>query len=264
MQHWLYVRKSVGQAARTLGVYDRALLVRERISERRAEHRAREQRRALRRLYAGFIAPGDLCFDIGANTGERTRIFLALGARTIAVEPQADCATRLNAEIADAGLLVVQKAVGRAEGVATIWTSPEANTIASMSRDWISRVKNSGRFSFDWKEAIEVEVTTLDALITTHGLPTFCKIDVEGFEAEVLAGLSQPIGALSFEFTPEYLESAVAGLERLRSLGYGRFTYSLGESGKVGKWIGSEQLLAELERFQDDSRVFGDIYAKYP
>ena len=46
-----------------------------------------------------------------------------------------------------------------------------------------------------------VPVTTLDALIERHGVPSFVKVDAEGFEEEVLQGLSRSIKALSFEFT---------------------------------------------------------------
>src|SRR5690348_10138144 len=46
------------------------------------------KRRRARALYAAFIKPGDLCFDIGAHVGNRTEHFLALGARVVAVEPQ--------------------------------------------------------------------------------------------------------------------------------------------------------------------------------
>jgi FkbM family methyltransferase len=252
----------LGRAARRVGAYEQAVTWRERLLEHRADRRAQAQRRALHRLYGRFIRPGDLCFDVGANAGDRTRIFLALGASTVAIEPQPDCARLLRESIPTGDLVVIQKAVGNAEGIATIWTSPEVNTVASMSRDWIDRVRSSGRFSFAWADALEVEVTTLDALIATFGRPSFCKIDVEGFEQEVLAGLSEPVKALSFEFTPEYLDSAAAGVEHLHSLGYDFFTYSLGESGRLGRWMGSKELLAKLRRYQDDSRIFGDIYAR--
>ena len=43
---------------------------------------------AMERLYAGFVKPGDLVFDVGAHVGDRVRAFRRLGARVIAVEPQ--------------------------------------------------------------------------------------------------------------------------------------------------------------------------------
>ena len=64
-----------------------------------------------------------------------------------------------------------------------------------------------------WTRAIRVPVTTLDALIARHGMPTFIKIDVEGFEEEALAGLARPPRALSFEFTTIQRDVA-AGLSR--------------------------------------------------
>ena len=75
--------------------------------------------------------------------------------------------------------------------------------------------------------------TTLDALIGRYGLPALLKIDVEGFEAHVLAGLSRRVPVISFEFTTIQRDVAEACLARLEALGPYRFTVSLGESQRL-------------------------------
>jgi hypothetical protein len=84
-----------------------------------------------------------------------------------------------------------------------------------------------------WDRRIEVKETTLDALVAAHGAPAFVKIDVEGFEERVLAGLSRPVPALSFEFTTIQREVAFACIDRLSALGYRRFNLALGESQRL-------------------------------
>src|SRR5262245_12044409 len=57
----------------------------------RSRFRAGIHRRKMRHFYSQFIAPGNLCYDVGANVGDRTDIFRKLGARVIAIEPQTAC-----------------------------------------------------------------------------------------------------------------------------------------------------------------------------
>lgn len=231
-----------------------------RLVERWRERRLWELR--LRRLYGQFVQPGDLCFDVGANVGTRTAALLAIGARVVAVEPQAACATELRRRLGRSGrAVVVESALGAAPGEAELLVT-DYDTVSTLSREWADRVRAAGRFDLEWRERLTVPVTTLDALIAAHGRPVFCKIDVEGYEPQVLEGLSEPIPAIAFEFTPEFGEAAEACVERLRELGLTRFAYSPGESLELGPWLEAEEILDFLAAFPRDGRSFGDVYAR--
>lgn len=215
-------------------------------------------------LYRQFVQPGDLCFDVGANMGNRTELFLALGARVVAVEPQPACFRALQRRYgSDERVTLVGQALGREPGSAEMLVS-DAHPISSLSGEWVRRVEASGRFgAHSWDERVRVPLTTLDELIDGHGEPAFCKIDVEGYEAEVLAGLSRPLRHLSFEFTPEYLDGALACVDRLRALGPALFNFSSGDSGdlELDEWVGPEEIGRRLEAF-GPTAGFGDVYVR--
>jgi FkbM family methyltransferase len=123
----------------------------------------------------------------------------------VAVEPQSSCFRELQGRFGnDPGIRPVNKAVGRAAGRATIHASPD-HVLSSLSESFIERTRASGRFAASsWNQTETVEMTTLDQLIAEHGEPKFIKIDVEGYESEALAGLSQAVPALSIEWTPSF------------------------------------------------------------
>lgn len=224
---------------------------------RNGSHRAR----AARQLYVRFVNVGDLCFDVGANVGNRTAVFLELGAHVVAVEPQQACADQLAARYRDQGRLdVVVAALGDQPGEAELLQT-RYDTIATLSRKWVESVRSTGRFPFEWSETSVVPVTTLDALIAEFGVPAFCKIDVEGYEQQVLAGLSRPIPALSFEVTPEFVEAGVTCVETLTELGLTAFAFSEGESFRLGPWRDRAAITSELRALPVDGRLFGDVYA---
>jgi hypothetical protein len=107
-----------------------------------------------------------------------------------------------------------------------------------------------------------VPVMTLDALIARHGLPSFIKLDVEGFEAEALAGLTQPVPALSFEFTIIQRDVGIACLSRCAALGYARYNAVLGESQALvhPQWQTADEIAGWLAALPVEANS-GDIYA---
>jgi FkbM family methyltransferase len=149
-----------------------------------------------RGIYGKVISRGDLVFDIGCNLGQKSVTFLRLGARVIALEPNPNCAPVLELEFGnEPRFTLVRKAVGAAAGRAT---NNFANTYAtaSLRSDWHALKYTDGEL-----QQLSVDVTTLKDLIASYGEPDFCKIDVEGFEPEVVKGLDRPLKCSAWNIT---------------------------------------------------------------
>jgi len=216
------------------------------------------------RLYGHFIKDGDLVFDVGSHVGDRVASFTRLGARVVAVEPQPAMVAVLKLlHGRNPAVTIEPVAVGREAGSANLMINPRNPTVSTASQEFVSAAHNApGWETQRWTRTIQVPVTTLDALIGKHGKPVFIKIDVEGFEAEVLAGLTQPVRALSFEFTTIQRDVARACIERCRALGYTRFNSALGESQALihEQWVGGDAMAAWLAALPHAANS-GDIYA---
>lgn len=216
-------------------------------------------------FYSQFIPNGQLCFDVGANIGNRVKIFLRLQANVIAIEPQSECVKILKQVFGEnIHLRIIDSGLGEHEGEAELMIS-DSSTISSMSPEWIASVKQSGRFSeYNWNKRKQVPLTTLDRLIEQYGTPDFVKIDVEGFEYQVIRGLSQPLSMISLEFVPEYIASTLKCIDHLETLGKINLNYSIGESMKFSleNWITPEEMKANLLELAKENNIFGDIYIK--
>ena len=219
----------------------------------------------LKRLYRPFMAPGDLMFDIGAHVGNRSRCWAGLGARVVAVEPQADFAAWLRWQFKGRDEIeIVETALAAEPGVASMHVDPTNPTVTTLSSDWIDNVTKTDSFKdVAWQAPVDVPVTTLDRLIDAHGLPVFCKIDVEGYEAEVLKGLSQPIKALSLEFLPAAIEVALESIDLLEALGRYRYNVSYGEGMAFDwtDWQSADRMRQWLAQQKGGQRS-GDVYTR--
>jgi len=216
-------------------------------------------------FYGQFVRPGGLAFDIGAHVGSRVLAWRRLGARVVAVEPQPDFVRVLRWLFArDDGVTVLAQALGRAPGEAQLLVSLRTPTVSTLSPDWARRVGAIASFrGVRWTPGASVTVTTLDALIDRFGLPDFVKIDVEGYELEVLSGLTRALSALSFEYLASVPELALGCIDRLETLGRYRYWVSVGEQMRLldPNGCGAAEMRRWIGTLAPDA-ASGDIYAR--
>lgn len=218
-----------------------------------------------RQFYSQFIGKGALVFDIGAHVGNRVNVFLSMGARCVAIEPQPAFAKLLRLFYGrNPAFTLEQTALAAAPGHTDLHISRRTPTVSTTSATWKERVGRSPSFAHvTWDETVPASTTTLDQLIDRYGVPDLCKIDVEGSELTVLQGLSRPLPLLSLEYIPTVKDAAVACLERLESLGRYEYNWSRGELQRLheARWISAGAMTGRLVALPP-AAVSGDIYAQ--
>ena len=126
-----------------------------------------------------FLRPEDNFADVGANIGAYTILASGVkGARSLSIEPVPATfeALRNNIELNDLSAKVIPLNIGIGNGRKSLFFT---DTKKSANHVVYARQQPS--------TSVEVEVDSLDA-ITEKAIPALIKIDVEGFEQEVIDG----------------------------------------------------------------------------
>ncbi|HTQ64578.1 MAG TPA: FkbM family methyltransferase [Puia sp.] len=206
-----------------------------------------------------------LIFDVGANVGDYTRIFSKLSNKVLAIEPDEQNNFVLHKRFSgNKKITIVPKALAASTGEAKFFIQAYGSGFNTLSSKWVTILgdKDHSRFgSIEFTGSKEVETTTLDHLISQHGKPDFIKIDVEGFEWEVIKGLTQPVQLISFECNlPEFLEESISIVGYLHKIDSKyRFNYIEEYCFLLPEFIEAEAMIAKLK---ESSIRYIDIFCK--
>lgn len=225
-------------------------------------------------IYSQFMKEGSTAFDIGAYGGARTDMLLEAGCSTVvAVEPVFEYWLRLKEKYkGDARVHALWCAAGAEIGLGMLhihkaqWPNgvPMDSALSSMSEEWINSVEEHPEWGLDrkdWSEEKRILVVTLDSLIESYGEPDFIKIDVEGYEKEVIRGLSKPVKALSFEFhSTLHMDWTEQAIDHLLKLGNYEFNFDIADTMELQStsWFDKAELFWHIL----DKDIYGDIYAR--
>jgi FkbM family methyltransferase len=223
------------------------------------EHYRRE-----RRFYRQFIQPNDLVFDVGANIGGKVAAFLSLGARVVAVEPNPFCVglvrERCRVALSSGALHLEERAVASSVGQVKLTIFESNHELSSGSLEFVEYART---IDHGITHEVIAQATTLDALINKYGLPDFLKIDVEGMDAEALAGLNRRPRLLSFEYnTSEHLwENSQHCLNQAVRLGFTKANLTAMAEPRLlfREWIGIEDARIQLHTWREGGDRWGDV-----
>ncbi|NMC07739.1 MAG: FkbM family methyltransferase [Candidatus Lokiarchaeota archaeon] len=213
-------------------------------------------------LYKGFgVVAGDLVFDIGAYRGLITDVLLSIGAKVVAVEPNPEMFASLQKKFqGNPDVVLLNMGVGKEECELEFHVNEKVPQSCTFSEEFITDSRYSLR---KWEKTVKVPVTTLDALIDKHGTPKYIKIDVEGYEWNVIQGLTRKVPCLTYEFHREFMADTKKCAAHLAGLGKVSFNYNLELNYKSTSpdWLTLDALFADLES-REEENLKGDIIVK--
>lgn len=199
-------------------------------------------------------------FDIGANEGKKTKLFLDAGCDVLAIEPYSKCLESLEKLKRMKPKLKVKHAAVlnyTGKGKLRIGSHKEISTLSDKMVDVFTREDK-----IFWKGEEEVEVLTLNDLISEYGQPDFIKLDCEGSDKDIIITLKAPISLIEFEYTRPFLPEVEESIKHLANLGNYQFNFSAYEMpGFIfEQWMEANELIAQLQHLSK-TIIHGNVYS---
>lgn len=212
-----------------------------------------------------FNISDELIFDVGLNIGEKSASFLAAGAKVVGFEPQKECYSKAITRLRDYKNFTAENvALDNKEGESLFYRS-NYDTLSSMSKDFTQRANKNRWAGVQWSLFPEtIKVSTLDLMILKYGKPKYIKIDVEGYEYQVLQGLTQPVEYISIEYTPELFKESEKCIRYLDKLNNGNckynYVYRENDHYQFKNWLDINEIISYISSVEDYVYEFGDLY----
>jgi|TARA_R110002126_G_scaffold68293_1_gene172882 FkbM family methyltransferase len=182
----------------------------------------------------------DLVFDIGFNLGDFTKeVYKKFpNCKVIGVDANPEFN---NVQLEGDFVFINRLVSNKDDDFVPFYIDPTQSGVSTASEDFMSNSrfakgsKNLSPGSVGWTKKLEIPSITLDKLTNTFGTPDFVKVDVEGYEYEVLSGLTKKVGTICFEWHEEMIEVLYKCMDHLETIGYT-------EAGIIGYFDNKEDL----------------------
>lgn len=192
----------------------------------------------------------DLIFDVGANQGQKSEIFSKLAKQVIAFEPSQKLFVLLQKRFRNSNVKLFNYALGSSVAQLDFYEVEGNEAHNSLSKKHVETTVTSRNIAtIETVRHKKVKVETLENFITEVGIPGYIKIDVEGYEYEVIKGLNTPVRLISFEANlPEFRDESIQIVEYLASISHDKykFNFTTDTSFLIDTFVSREEAMSFL------------------
>ena len=170
----------------------------------------------------------DLIIDVGANVGNKSNLFSKLADKVLAFEPSTSIFPILKHRYKNSNVEVFNCALGSDNTNLDFYELKGNEWYSSLSKKHIETTVTERKvINPDLIKNKQVIVEKIENFIKKYGIPIYIKIDVEGYEYEVIRGLETAVPLISFEANlPEFCQESINCINYLSSISSDKYMFN--------------------------------------